>query len=185
MKLLKIPWLLAIAFSCTFASCKKEKTQQAETLPPITQTGANTFGCLINGKVYTPKGFDQNKPNFDMIVDPGFNDGQIDIRVFRKSGGIDTRIGLGSDSIRNTGYFIIDSRTDFVFGIYSNPSGNLICLTPYAYGNPSNKTGYLKITRYDLTNRIISGEFEFHFSNTACGLGDPIDITQGRFDKKF
>jgi hypothetical protein len=26
------------------------------TLPPATQTGANTFGCLINGKVFQARG---------------------------------------------------------------------------------------------------------------------------------
>ena len=35
------------------ASCKKPKPSTAlteiEKLPPITQTGANTFGCLVDG----------------------------------------------------------------------------------------------------------------------------------------
>ena len=53
MKLLKIAWLLAIAITLIFASCKKENE---DTLPPATQTGAGTFGCRINGKVYVPKG---------------------------------------------------------------------------------------------------------------------------------
>ena len=43
-----------------FASCsKKEDELQLQTpqdqLPPITTTGANTAGCIINGKVLIPK----------------------------------------------------------------------------------------------------------------------------------
>jgi hypothetical protein len=41
-------FMLAIT-GCT--SCKKEVTD-ASGLPPATQTGAKTFGCLINGKPF-------------------------------------------------------------------------------------------------------------------------------------
>jgi len=165
-----------------FYACKKEKI---DTLPPITQEGANTFGCVINGKIYLPKGFEQNKPCFDMIVDPSFNDGSIDIRVFSKEGDTNTRLNFGSDSISNTGLFWVGSKADFGYSIYSKRLSDNICETPYSYGEPSSKKGFIKITRYDLTNRIISGEFEFHFVNPNCGIGDTIHITQGRFDKKI
>ena len=40
------------------ASCKKEKIAEIDKLPAATQTGANTFGCLVNGKVFVSKGYD-------------------------------------------------------------------------------------------------------------------------------
>ncbi len=42
--------LCSLAILLTAGSCKKSAEKQ---LPPATQTGANTFGCLINGKPYT------------------------------------------------------------------------------------------------------------------------------------
>ena len=33
-------------------NCKK--TTQPPTLPPVTEIGANTFGCLIDGRVWVP-----------------------------------------------------------------------------------------------------------------------------------
>ena len=44
---------LSLAFTMC---CKKTDSLDAELakLPPITQTGANTFGCLVNGKAVTP-----------------------------------------------------------------------------------------------------------------------------------
>jgi hypothetical protein len=35
------------------SSCKKEVTE----LPPATQTGANTFGAMVDGKIWVPQGF--------------------------------------------------------------------------------------------------------------------------------
>ena len=61
--------LMALAF---ITCCKKTDSLDAELakLPPITQTGANTFGCLVNGKAYIPSGNDGWFPNFDVIPDP-------------------------------------------------------------------------------------------------------------------
>ena len=41
----------------TIASCSKESVKQdpVAQLPPETQTGANTFGVTINGKIYIPR----------------------------------------------------------------------------------------------------------------------------------
>ena len=38
-----------------FMSCGCSKDMGAQ-LPPATQTGANTFGCKVNGVVYSCKG---------------------------------------------------------------------------------------------------------------------------------
>jgi len=49
--------LLTISFFLLSSSCKKNKpTNPVDQLPPETQTGANTFGCLINGEVFKPGG---------------------------------------------------------------------------------------------------------------------------------
>ena len=183
MKLLRIAWLLAIASSAIFASCKKDKTQEEEQLPPITQTGANTFGCLINGKVYTPKGFEQNKPNFQIIVDPGFNDGNLDVRTYQKIGSNTLSLNFSSDSIKSTGVYSISNNSRLGFYFYQVNSNTAVCnvLSRFTPG----ATGFLKITKFNLVERVFSGEFEFHFSYPACGIGDPIHITQGRFDKKL
>jgi len=52
--LLFLPALLSL--SC----CKKDDDQPVDPvnqLPPATQTGANTAGCLVNGEPFTPKGY--------------------------------------------------------------------------------------------------------------------------------
>jgi hypothetical protein len=73
--------LLIIACANIFAACKKDKnttpiepTPTRDQLPAITQTGANTFGCLVNGKVYIPKGYSGNgSPNPKITYDINLN----------------------------------------------------------------------------------------------------------------
>jgi hypothetical protein len=170
-----------LIIAVVFSACKKDKM---DILPPITQEGANTFGCVINGKIYVPRGFDQNKPNFQVSVDPTFNDGSFGVRIFNESSDKRIDIAIGSDSIRSTGNYIITntSRAGFYFAV-NGTSSNPKCIVNNNY-NPTS-TGFFKITRYDLINGIFSGEFEFHFVNPDCGIGDTIHVTQGRFDKKL
>ena len=40
-------------FALTFSNCENNNPQ--DQLPAITQTGANTFGCLVEGRVFVPK----------------------------------------------------------------------------------------------------------------------------------
>lgn len=46
--------LLLLLTTLFFFQCRKHKSE-LEKLPPETQTGAEAFGCLVNGKVFTPK----------------------------------------------------------------------------------------------------------------------------------
>lgn len=46
-------FLFAMAF--TLSCCSKDDNKSPNQLPPETQTGANTFGVTINGKVYVPR----------------------------------------------------------------------------------------------------------------------------------
>ncbi len=97
------------------ASCKKNKPQKTELekLPPITQTGANTFGCLLNGKAYTPGG-----PGIGWVLkvqyDPTFEGGILGItskRIF--DNGKYVFISIGGDSINNVGNFQLSSPGKF------------------------------------------------------------------------
>src|SRR6476620_10145724 len=56
--------LLLLAFSFLLFSgmkCKKDTTG-IDALPPATQEGKETFGCLVNGEVFTPKGSNLGGP---------------------------------------------------------------------------------------------------------------------------
>ena len=54
MKLISVQLVLFLVIFTT--SCSKDKTCEdpIDCLPPITQTGANTAGCLVNGQALVP-----------------------------------------------------------------------------------------------------------------------------------
>jgi hypothetical protein len=175
-----------LVFPLALPGCIKNNLPTREDiLPPITQTGANTFGCLINGNVWVPKGFSAPFSNYRVIVDPYFVDGNLDIRVYRVKSGIREDLSIASDSIKSVGkYYIFDiARTSCRFYKSSDNFTNEIC--DIYYGGIFNRSGYINITRYDLINGIISGEFEIKMVNKECGYGDTIKISDGRFDSKL
>ena len=176
-------WLLLLALCSIFASCKKDKTEtnSVDQLPPATQTGANTFGCLVNGNVYVPTGYNgTGRPNPHIQYDLNLN-------------GRPTQ-GITADRIVNSMYagsILVAFRNLDHLGTYLTPDdfnfssdwtkviGN--CST-IAFDSTIQKWGKGIITKLDIPNRIISGTFDFKFKTLQC---DTVFITDGRFDIKF
>lgn len=181
--------ILFISISCKKTKNNPETITPTEQLPAITQTGANTFGCLINGNVWLPKGYDGTFTNSRINIDPTFVDGDMTIRVYRINNGILEDMSLASDSIKSIGTYLFKtlSRAKFRFAKYKSDLSVAYCASDNGNigGNSSNINGFIKVTRYDLVNKIFSGEFEVTFNNASCGLGDPVKITGGRFDYKL
>ncbi len=179
----KITWLIAplLLLCFSFAQCRKDKDNQKDELPPITQTGANTFGCLVNGKVFIPKGYNgTGTPNPKVRFDVGLN-GLPYLQIESEQ--------LNYDH-KSEGYIIVSFANITATGIYDLPTFNFLigwekvlhnCFTP-AFDSSLNKLGSGIITRYDKVDRIISGTFDCKFKGQNC---DTVYITQGRFDFKF
>ena len=62
------------------SSCKKDSPPQ-EQLPPETHTGAYTFGCKVDGKIYTASGKGGLLSNQDMWYNIRASDSSINVGV--------------------------------------------------------------------------------------------------------
>ena len=150
-------------------------------LPPATQSGANTFGCLVNGVPWVPAG-SNGTANLSIDYDPGFNNGIFSIAAMRViSPAQTTSIGIG---IRDSLNFFSPPKLLFLtknslFGVYYNDFSN--CTYSY-FDTTIIREGQLLISTLDRSNRIIAGTFEAKLIKTGC---DTIKITNGRFDFKF
>ena len=173
--------LTAIAL---LSSCDKDGQIFAskDKLPPETQTGDNTVGCLVNGKVFLPhaEGINPEVNCFYQLVEKEFffNMTFIDYRGITPKGvSIQTRhINLEVGKTYELNKNIIDDG-DFIGG-----GGNYDIGASNRYFTNSIKTGELKITRVDLSHSIISGTFWFDAVNSA---GEKVEIREGRFDWNY
>ncbi len=166
-----------IAFVLALSSCQSCKKQVEPDLPPETQTGAGTFGCKVNGKVWLPKG----KPNIfasslQVIYDEGYF-GNLDIRAYNKD--YDEYLSINAFNVYS----------EMIFNINTPPADSLMqqirfssndC--SYNYGEAFYRNGKLRVTKLDKQKRIITGTFECTMKRDGC---DTLKITEGRFDLKY
>ncbi|MGK7391245.1 MAG: hypothetical protein ACNS60_12895 [Candidatus Cyclobacteriaceae bacterium M2_1C_046] len=168
-------------------SCWEEIHPDHLQLPDITETGENTFGCLVDGEIWAANG------------PPGcFHCGPNPYaRVFFSY--------VNDTSEYHPDYLYVGARNSYQ-GIISQEIGIVLILdNSFTVGNPieisspmirlefmdeknncrlesdSTTNGFLQINRYDIDDGIVSGIFEAFLSDSC----KTVVITEGRFDLTF
>lgn len=170
--------LLTIAPALLLTQCQKTDPDPASQLPPATQTGANTFGCLVNGQVWTPAGYDGTS-NYSISVDPTYRGGNVDIRAYRYTNKLAQSFIFGGDDIPQVGTYSLNTNPRSIF--FTDMHLASAC-QDFDGSLGQYRRGTLTITRLDLQSGIISGTFAFTLAKSGC---DTIKVTQGCFDKKL
>ena len=185
-------------FFLLLASCSKDNNTVDDQLPPITQTGANTAGCIINGKVLIPKNGSQaigGSPNYGINFNAGNNfwpnkDDYWQLEIANKRDSNSTGVIL---YIRNmsggNGDYIVDQSNGELY--IDGPNNNQIIagikkdvINKTYYSSPN--SGIIKITRSDLGTGV--SLYSGVFNATLYNKNDPsekIQITDGRFDFNY
>ena len=173
---MRIFFIISLFLFLTAACTKTDDDAPAgplDELPPATQTGANTFGCLINGEPWYNRGGQFNDPDvsagygnnflsvYGRAIDPFISDkyDRINITFHNPSVGNSSPIPGWNLPFRLT-------YEDYVF---------------YRLDTLSRITQSL--TRFDLDMQIASGTFAFTAINDE--LMDTLVVTDGRFDVEF
>jgi len=166
-------------FFLTLEDCKKHEDPkpltELEKLPPATQVGKNTFGCLVNGKAMVAP--------FPSYTASFYQQGILEIGGGTWVGPDILDYGVRMDIIEQ-GYLIQEASypltpppyNNVIFGISKN--GNPVC----KYENENTITGMLTITKFDNKNYVVSGLFEFTTYHSGC---DTIRVSDGRFDLHY
>ena len=178
---LGVKWLMLYILLLALGSCSSCK-KEVDALPPETQTGANTFGALIDGKAYIPQknsGFGASDPIWGGYI------GNLQSYTYRNNVCVTTRGGGASFTIflRNVNK-IGAYPLNFDTGPYPQefyPQNYGSCTTSSGfYTTTTTHTGVVEITRADTINNIVSGRFSF--TGVDRTTGKTIQITDGRFD---
>ncbi len=173
---MKISKYLLIIAVIIMTSCHKDDDHIApiDQLPPATQSGAGTFGCLVNGKAFIDNSgsfncfyqlvggeyyFHISGTNFNMIP------GGIDIGTIKKT------IEEGQ-----------------IYPLLEELDGNASAAVFFqdileTSTTSTDYTGELTITKLDFENYIVSGTFSFDLLNPING--EIMEIREGRFDSHF
>ncbi|WP_460583881.1 Riean_0653 family protein [Hymenobacter arcticus] len=171
---------LLLAALLGLSQCKKHDSSPAkpeDQLPPATQTGAGTFGCLLNEQPWTPQGYD-GRPNFVLTYDTGYRGGALQIKCYRyTSSSTFQSIIFGAVNIAQAGTYLFSAPDNGIS--YFDTSLTAPCSLQSYSNSGTYRTGSLTITRLDLKAGIVAGTFNFKFAQPGC---DTIKVTQGRFD---
>jgi hypothetical protein len=174
MRANKIFLLALITITCTSMMCEcDDKTTYEPQLPPETTTGANTFGCLVNGKVWLNGGV--GIPNYSLAINE-LSDTTLGIVARRKTSNTTESIILYvSNSSLKENRYIIGTTNIYINYLYTDIINQITC------NYQGVCKGFIKLNRFDLLNDVVSGSFEATLYNSEC---DSAVITQGRFDLK-
>ena len=171
MKTKRIYYSILFVCSILFSawSCEKDNEPQ---LPLITQTGKDTFGCLINGEIWLPKAYDLFPVKY--IVLERVNDQRVWHIGVRQGAASNFYFSINEDSLKEGKINIpVDESNDI--GIYHASQRFDNSSFRWNYNLP----GELIITRLDTVNKVISGTFWFDLINSNY---KKIEIRDGRFD---
>lgn len=189
-----------LLLSTVFMTCdwyeEDEPSNSPESLPAKTTSGKNTFGCLINGEPFItccPDFFD---------CDPFFGSGSPSHLEVSESPSIPNKYSVysrnddrcHSDTARNPltvdlsfqfdkitkkilSYHILHANYNSDERLCKNINGDL------DHTDTLNPRNFVRITKFDESARIISGEFEFDIFKPTCT--DTVKVRSGRFDFKF
>jgi len=144
-------------------------------LPPITQEGANTFGCLINGEVWLP-GSSDSKTNYLSANYPFINSYDISaLNTFDNTDYFNLRLKDTSNIWEGHTYRLY-TKEDATFFFELDD-----CLFVNGYTGGQIVAGELFVSKYNIRPEFISGTFWF----TAVSDCDTVFVTEGRFDLPF
>ena len=190
---------IILFFFFALASCSKDNNTVPDQLPPITQTGANTAGCIINGKVLIPKNGSQaigGPPSYGLTTGAGNNFHPptigkdyfyVRLANLKDNGGDDIYLHLNNMSLGATTYNLEQSNNDFFDDASDNPQIIAHIYDGVHLGKTflsGSNAGTVTITRFDYYNGIYSGIFSATLYNED-NPSEKIQITEGRFDIKI
>ena len=171
--------LSILMFASIFIACNKEDnpkpTNPIDQLPPATQIGANTFGCLLDGEVFKP----DNLPNRTNCFYQFLNGEYYFYVSAQKKLANDDLITLALKTqkkqiFQNENYSLFEDKVGKI-------SGNYLKNLDF-YSTSISYSGQLKITKLDFTNNIVSGTFFYDVKDSQNIVHQ---IRDGRFDMRF
>lgn len=179
-----------LLFVITFLNCENNDPQ--DQLPPITQTGVNTFGAIVDGRTFVPKDSFSSTPGnstfkgLQVLVGNDFSTNNGDDKWTILTGNFKINpsiyIYIYIPSLLNISVNQTIGKSDG-FENSDLPNPHIYC---HINGNNNTylsyeNSGFLEFSKLEINNGIYSGTFSVKLKNKD-DENDIIEITNGRFD---
>lgn len=169
--------LLAFSFVLLAGGCRKNKPKNpVDELPPETQTGAMTFGCKVNGKVFVPRD-GRGKPGlFAQYVNLGSGAGggwHLNLLAADEVPSNSVGVHIVTDSL------LVQEGNSYTFKNQKGFAKVRYYVGLNSYIVSAADSGQLTITKHNLSQRLLAGRFWFTATNAN---GEKVNVTDGRFD---
>ena len=168
----------------SFSSCEEKIPNE---MPPETQIGANTLGCIINGKLFIGGYYPRQGHR---AISASYY--QISEKLYISASGAMENKAAGDivmiiDAPQKNAMQKFTEADYSPTSDFNPPVGTIGNDIAYCFTFSTVNDGICTITKFDLNEKIVSGRFEFMVGCTF-NYNDStvtIPITQGRFDLKF
>ena len=181
---MKKKFSLFLLICLAFCACKKERSE-LDKLPAATQTGANTFGCLVNGRAWIA-GIDCSLlcPSAILVDYDPAKGGHISIKTkyLNLNENADQSIGIGLDSVKFKRIYKTQPDSLQMGVNYRNSYAAVNCRLFLPNDPKVISKGLIQVTKFDLAQGIIAGTFDYTVSIAGC---ETVHFTNGRFDVKL
>ncbi len=181
--------LLLLSLSgCSLLDRNQDRPVPEPELPPITNEGANTFGCKIDGEVYigrSPASLAFSRPG----VVATFGQKTLNITTNMVNDTSDQGFDLGISNLIAADTFWIEDKSSPV-PFKASAGGRYIDMRDRGYFKYSTwlNSGYVVITSMDTTyrseNRHVAGVFDFYVRDEADSTRI-LHVSDGRFDVRL
>lgn len=170
-------FLCLLGLLLCLAQCRTK--DPAPQLPPETTTGAMTFGCKIDGRVFVPRNYYTRTGLYVQYVylGPGKGGGYfLNIPAVDWAADPIEGVSITTDSL------LVQEGQTYSF---KNAKGSVKAFysSDVEYHKLDPDDGQLTITRFDAQQGIVSGRFNFVGTNKSTGR--QVRVTDGRFDVRF
>ena len=168
-----------ILFSIPLFSILLSNSCRKQELPQSGHTGANTFGCYLNGKFWVPTG---GGPFGNSTAGGFFGDPAGKRNIFIEAFADPNYIHIYLKHATNVGTYLLNQTTDVwpnnifpeSYGAYYTNGQTDYFVTDALH------TGSVTITFADTTTGIVAGTFEMQLFRQSTN--EVISVTKGRFD---
>lgn len=175
LKMVSNKTIFLLFLICIFGCDKEDKpSNPIDQLPPATQTGAGTFGCLVNGKPFVDNSGFFNC--FYQLVDGEYYFG------IQAEDNVDNIAAIAIGSLQKE--IIIGE----IIPLNMRENNQFYALLDFNELQQAGSTteledGFISFNRFSTNSNIVSATFEFTIVDPETGA--IYEITEGRFDALF